>query len=219
MRFHRMQILFFVAATLLAFAAAPNSSTAQFISASDQVDSSGFVRASDQPNAWYSNAAVQPISSTLVNPAVVLPVAAGCDCVGTCTGKCNSKSGCTGDGCKGCLDGTCASQENRGGINWGIWAAQGVSTSNLGQANPPAGSGNAPVLLNYLNDEYMLNQAYGFIEKEAYNGGCGLAFGGRVDFLYGTDYFQVTSPGLEEHEDGTQHWNSSVGNGLSGEGL
>jgi hypothetical protein len=41
--------------------------------------------------------------------------------------------------------------------------------------------------------------------------GYGWDVGGRVDFLYGTDYFFATALGLETHRDGTPRWNSEDG--------
>jgi hypothetical protein len=49
------------------------------------------------------------------------------------------------------------------------------------------------------------------MEKGVRRCGCGWDLGGRVDLLYGTDYFFVTALGLETHKDGSQRWNRDHG--------
>ena len=55
-------------------------------------------------------------------------------------------------------------------------------------------------------NEFMLNQMYFIAEKKLPGDGC-YGIGGRVDVIYGEDYFLAQSVGLENHDDGTPHWN------------
>jgi hypothetical protein len=54
---------------------------------------------------------------------------------------------------------------------------------------------------------------YAVLEREADNCGCGLAWGGRVDVLYGEDYAFTQAAGLETHQDFANHWNCESGCG------
>lgn len=91
------------------------------------------------------------------------------------------------------------------------WIAQGFTYN---AANPPDNS-NRPVTFNDRANEYQMNQACLIMERPVATSGCGWDFGGRVDLLYGTDYFFTTAVGLETRSDGSQHWN---GNGPRGAG-
>lgn len=53
---------------------------------------------------------------------------------------------------------------------------------------------------------YELNQLYLAMGRRVSQNG-GWALGGRVDFMYGTDYYYVSSLGLENHPDNGNHWN------------
>ncbi|MDO4583020.1 MAG: outer membrane beta-barrel protein [Planctomycetia bacterium] len=53
---------------------------------------------------------------------------------------------------------------------------------------------------------YELNQLYLAMGRRVDQTG-GWAIGGRVDFMYGTDYYYVSSLGLENHPDNGNHWN------------
>ena len=61
----------------------------------------------------------------------------------------------------------------------------------------PANGFNGPVTWTDRSNSYELNQAYIYIEKLADNGGEGLAFGYRADFLFGSDYRFNTESNLE----------------------
>jgi len=111
---------------------------------------------------------------------------------------------------------TLLSGDNDYGLKAGGWVQFGATTNNRNPVNPPTGSGNLPTGFNYRNDEFQLHQVYGYIEKEADTGGCGWAWGGRVDFVYGDDYIFAQSIGLERHQTGAPHWNGTTGNGISG---
>ena len=58
------------------------------------------------------------------------------------------------------------------------------------------------------------NQAYLILEmkRPEYSD---FGVGGRVDVLYGNDFFLAQSAGFELNRDGTRKWNSSVSNGLA----
>jgi hypothetical protein len=70
----------------------------------------------------------------------------------------------------------------------------------------PANGYNVPVTFQDRANEGQLNQLYGYMEK-ALDTECGFDVGGRVDLLYGTDYWFTTALGLETESDGTQKWN------------
>ncbi len=192
-------------------------------------------------------AAETPASNYLSDETVAVPSSAktvaikasniseaGCDVTAACDSACGCDDGCDDccdDGCRGgflsdflpcrkCPDAeawTLFPQDTCRGVKVYGWVAQGATTNPYNPVNPPGGNGNLPVTFNYRSDEYQLNQAYGVIEKET-DGSCGLDFGGRVDVLYGEDYFFTMAAGLETHPDATPHWNSATGNGIGGVG-
>ena len=51
----------------------------------------------------------------------------------------------------------------------------------------------------------MLNQLY-FVAEKKLSCDC-WGIGGRIDTIYGEDYFLAQSVGLEKHDDGSPHWN------------
>ena len=55
-----------------------------------------------------------------------------------------------------------------------------------------------------------MNQLYFAFGKEVKHGKYA-DVGGRIDLLYGTDYYFTTARGLETNADGSPHWNSSNG--------
>lgn len=70
---------------------------------------------------------------------------------------------------------------------------------------------NGPVGFNDRSNEYQLNQLYLTLGRQVNTETCNWDIGGRVDLLYGTDYFYTTALGLETEGDGTQRWNSDEG--------
>ncbi len=99
------------------------------------------------------------------------------------------------------------------------WVAAGATTNPDNPRNPAEGVGNLPTTFNYRNDNVMLNQLYAVLAREADNGGCGWAWGGRVDLLYGEDYLFAQAAGLETHDDFANHWNGAEnGGGIGGVG-
>ncbi|MCA9226761.1 MAG: porin, partial [Planctomycetales bacterium] len=145
-----------------------------------------------------------------------------CDCDSR---GCDSH-GCVPCGCASCGCGVCGAAADEpwrllpqdvGGWKFYGWAAQGITANSRSPVNPPVGFGNLPTTFNYRHGQYQLNQLYGVLEREADNGGCGWALGGRVDLLYGEDYIFTTAAGLEARPDGTQRWNEPMGG--NGQGI
>jgi hypothetical protein len=101
-----------------------------------------------------------------------------------------------------CCEGECDNPWNVGG-----WLAQGFTWN----PSNPVDRFNGPLTFNDRANEYQLNQAYLVVERCATDMHCGWGVGGRVDLLYGTDYFFTTSLGLETHTDGTPRWNPASG--------
>ncbi len=87
------------------------------------------------------------------------------------------------------------------------WVAQGITWNPDG----PRNNFNLPVTFNDRANEYQLNQIYVSMGIEADESFVDWSFGGKLDLLYGTDYFFTTSLGLETHRDGTPRWNSEDG--------
>jgi hypothetical protein len=75
----------------------------------------------------------------------------------------------------------------------------------------PANKYNGPVTFTDRSNEGQLNQLYWYAQKSL-DTECGFDMGGRVDLLYGTDYFYTTALGLETENDGTQKWNQDKPN-------
>ena len=87
------------------------------------------------------------------------------------------------------------------------WLEQGFTWN----PDNPSNKFNTPVTFNDRANEYQLNQIYTSFGREIPSDYFDWALGGRVDFLYGTDYFFTESDGLERRVDGTPKWNSSDG--------
>jgi hypothetical protein len=87
------------------------------------------------------------------------------------------------------------------------WLAQGFTWN----PDSPDNRFNFPMTFNDRSNEYQMNQVYLYAEKAVKTEGCDWDFGGRVDVLYGTDYYFTTSVGWETHDDGSQKWNSQNG--------
>lgn len=97
-----------------------------------------------------------------------------------------------------CADNGCVDQnpiEFRGWIDAGyIWNTQ-----------DPASRFNGPYNAVDRSNEPMMNQLYFIGEKKLPTGRPGV--GGRVDLLYGEDFFLAESIGMEKRPDGSPHWN------------
>jgi hypothetical protein len=80
----------------------------------------------------------------------------------------------------------------------GGWVQQGVTFNSK---NPSDGF-NGPVATNDMNTHYQLNQMWMFLHRPADNGGCGWAWGGHLDMIYGTDWRFGINHGLEDRING-----------------
>jgi len=90
------------------------------------------------------------------------------------------------------------------------WTVEGwIAGGGTANSDNPTSNYNGPMTFNDRADELMLNQLYLSIGRDADNGGCGWAWGGRVDMLYGQDYIFTQAVGLETNTNGTPKWNSS----------
>ncbi len=137
----------------------------------------------DDEQASPSDAAVEPEAAE--PPAVepqpaepAEPAASGC----TSCDPCGSVS------CDSCCD-SCylfggsepfkLFKKSRGGINAGFWTQFGYHTEGA--------NGFGTGLMNSYPNNLQLHQQWFFLEKAVDTGGCGVDWGFRVDYLYGTD--------------------------------
>lgn len=132
------------------------------------------------------------------------------DDVGGCSNGCGCGSGdysaCGGCGCGGaCATGMCGGCKDKGGWFLDMWVASGYTYNN----RTPVSNSNLPLTFNDRHDKFMMNQLYASFGKAVSTSTWDI--GGRVDVLYGTDYFFTTALGLETRQDGSPHWNSSIG--------
>jgi hypothetical protein len=124
---------------------------------------------------------------------------AGTSC---CPGAC--EGGALGSGCCcGCRPGDpwtlpqpCALQCM--GIKLGGWLQQGITFN----ADNVADGFNGPVATNDWDHEYQMNQLWLYLDRPADNGGCGWAWGGHFDILFGTDWRFGINHGLEDRING-----------------
>lgn len=79
----------------------------------------------------------------------------------------------------------------------GIGMAGWVQGGYTGNGYSPADRWNGPVFLNDRSDDFQMNQLWLAFDKVADNGGCGLALGGHMDIVYGTDWRYGAAYGLE----------------------
>ena len=100
---------------------------------------------------------------------------------------------------------------NRGGCFRSARRAEspGWIAGFVGNTSSPASKFNGPYNAVDRSNELMLNQMYFIAEKGLPCDGC-CGIGGRVDVIYGEDYFLAQSVGLENHDDGSPHWNSRI---------
>ena len=81
------------------------------------------------------------------------------------------------------------------------WLSQGFTWN----PDSPRNRFNFPVTFNDRSNEYQMNQFYLYAERAVDTKSCCWDFGGRVDVLYGTDYYFTEAVGLETHQNGSQH--------------
>ena len=134
----------------------------------------------------------------------------GCDSMHGCdslNGSCKSKGATTLLGLT--RPGSCSQP-----CFFNSWIASGFS----GNPDNPTNGSNLPVTFNDRANEYLMNQLYFSMGRDAQRSGAA-NIGGRVDFFYGSDYFFTQSLGLETNNDGSARWNSSSGPRGSGGAL
>jgi hypothetical protein len=90
------------------------------------------------------------------------------------------------------------------------WLDMGIT----GNPDNPASRYNGTLAPNDRN-EFQFNQTYLVIEKTLNTKDHDWDIGGRIDFLYGTDYIFCESLGFETNPDGSPKWNSSKQYGLA----
>lgn len=117
-----------------------------------------------------------------------------------------SSSGCSGGNCGDCGCGGCGRGRGHKGIVLDFWLAQGFTWN----PDDPRNNFNLPVTFNDRANEYQMNQLYLALGREV-STSSSWDVGGRVDLLYGTDYFFTQAAGLELRSDGSPRWNSSDG--------
>jgi len=121
--------------------------------------------------------------------------------------SCQSCGSCA-DGCESCspCDDPCSPWFFNGWLEQGFTGNPDSTGGTIG----PAGT-NGPLIFNDQANEYMLNQLYFSFGRKVERDACCWDVGGRVDVLYGTDYYFIQALGLETRDDGSQKWNSNNG--------
>ncbi len=122
----------------------------------------------------------------------------------------------SGDNCRDCIGNTAFGADPycplfpqdrlfrfRGWLDGGI----------LGNTSNPASHFNGPYNSQEV-DNGQFNQAYLIMDRALSDDGC-CSIGGRLDLLYGADYYLAQSTGLEQHPNGSPRWNSSQYYGLA----
>ena len=136
------------------------------------------------------------------------PHPVGLDCTSQCTSPCMSACGACDtcgacNACNACEPWRLCTQCPDGeGINLYGWLDAGF----VGNTSSPASNFNGPYNAVDRANEGMFNQLYLIAEQKLPSDGCH-GFGGRVDVIYGEDFFLAQSVGLENHDDGSPHWN------------
>ncbi len=93
-----------------------------------------------------------------------------------------------------------------GHLEAGVYSPSNGRRNSFRSGFPDSKSGGGATLFNTPQSDWQLNQLYLNIGKEV-DSRRGLDFGGRVDFMYGTDAVYVQSVGLERNGDRSL-WNS-----------
>lgn len=104
-----------------------------------------------------------------------------------------------------CCDDSCGrwfllTQEPEG-LNFHGW----INAGFIGNTASPASKFNGPYNAVDRSNEPMMNQLYFVAEKGLPHSSWGI--GGRVDMLYGEDFFLAESIGIEKRQDGSARWN------------
>ena len=108
---------------------------------------------------------------------------------------CDSPAACPPSGCSpeyrscedydcgnyGCDYGCDCGEKRSNPFTYGGWVSGGI------YANAWGAKSNGPLTLREYGNGFTVNQTWFYFEKAIDNGGCGLDWGGRVDFLWGAD--------------------------------
>lgn len=132
---------------------------------------------------------------------------AGGACAASACCACGDNDCCTPD-CCACDGASCNTRCGSGG-GWFVegWLDQGFTWN----PDSPNDRFNTPMTFNDRSNEYQMNQLYLSMGRNVRTDGCAWDAGGRVDLLYGTDYFFTTATGLETYDDNSQRWNPAHG--------
>ena len=117
----------------------------------------------------------------------------------------SDKDACETDGCGGLfscnpsepwkLPQPCFLQKHKTVL--GGWLQQGITFNDQN-----SDGFNGPVATNDMAGEYQMNQMWVYLHRPADTGGCGFAWGGHVDMIYGTDWRFGINHGLEDRING-----------------
>jgi hypothetical protein len=118
-------------------------------------------------------------------------------CDSSCCDSCDACDSCNDNSFCDCLDLFSDSDASISG-----WMDAGF----IGNTSSPNSRFNGPYNAVDRSNEAMLNQIYLIAEKELPR--CGHGIGGRIDYLYGEDYFLAESIGIEKRQDGSARWNN-----------
>ncbi|MFZ5828995.1 MAG: porin [Planctomycetota bacterium] len=139
------------------------------------------------------------------NPGCETGCGVGCeaDCGNGCGGN-----GCGERTCRWCCCGSLADPWTLPqlnclqcrGINIAGWLQGGMYSNAYGDPS------NGPLGLNNLGDGFNLHQAWIYAEKQVDTGGCGVDWGGRIDYVFGVDGPDTQAFGDQGWDFG---WNSS----------
>lgn len=99
-------------------------------------------------------------------------------------------------------DGVSHVMSQDGGLSIRGWLNAGY----IYNTDDPRSKYNGPYNAVDRSNEGMFNQAYLIFEKLLPKDGC-LGFGGRIDLMYGEDFLLAQSRGIENHDNGSLHWN------------
>jgi Putative beta-barrel porin-2, OmpL-like. bbp2 len=187
----------------------------------------GLAQTSPQTNAnsygYYSDSAAPVVSSSTsaskgnvrtVSASMAEVIPASCSCSDAPISGCDS--GCGPSGCDGgCDSAGCGADEpwrlfsgNPLGLTIGGWSNIGYHTANNVGLGIIPGANNVPANFNNYADRVQLQQQWLYAEKIA-DGSCGLGFGGRIDYLYGTDAPDTQAFGIPV----ASHWDNGWDNG------
>jgi hypothetical protein len=84
------------------------------------------------------------------------------------------------------------------GIKMGGWLEQGITFNEYHSDD----GFNGPVATNDWDDRYQLNQLWFYLDRPAKTDGCGVAWGGHFDIIFGTDWRFGINNGLETQMNG-----------------